>query len=377
MVTESCTRRQLLFSKLVDAVTSEVGRALVGLTILQLTIKAIAPAQNIRLHKGGGRSQQFGWQDGLSMRVIDKNYITPILRQEGLIKLNADGFMMTRSFAENYPYSKVYKAAIRGGRSEWLEIVDSLEKGDLPALAGLHYLLIRLVNRAAEFTTLADNTLRLLSCSLKTQSTLGHQNALRLIQQHINSSSYAARIMEIAMHALLQALEEMGTLGNCSVIPLSQMRSANKKHGNIGDIELTEDGNIVEAWDAKYGKTYLRDELEELHDKLQHHEHIACAGFVTSESPIRLDELAERITELEAMHGLTIHILTLEQWVEHQTAEAQQNGPFSASALTCAWLTAYTESIAQRRLDKAPIDEPCFQWLDEWHKILQIQSLNQ
>ena len=30
------------------------------------------------------------------------------------------------------------------------------------------------------------------------------------------------------------------------------MRVANKKHGNIGDIELIEDGEIIESWDAKW-----------------------------------------------------------------------------------------------------------------------------
>jgi hypothetical protein len=34
--------------------------------------------------------------------------------------------------------------------------------------------------------------------------------------------------------------------------PLSQMRSANKKHGNIGDIEILEARQIIESWDAKY-----------------------------------------------------------------------------------------------------------------------------
>ena len=46
-------------------------------------------------------------------------------------------------------------------------------------------------------------------------------------------------------------MQETLTFPNCSLKPLSQMRSANKKHGNIGDIELLEDRQIVEAWDAK------------------------------------------------------------------------------------------------------------------------------
>ena len=41
-----------LLRSIVNGITSEVGRALVGLACLQLTIKAIAPEQNVRLHKG-------------------------------------------------------------------------------------------------------------------------------------------------------------------------------------------------------------------------------------------------------------------------------------------------------------------------------------
>ncbi len=97
-----------LLDRLVQSVTSEVGRALVGLSILQLCIKAIEPEQSIRLHKGSTATRDFSWCDGISMRSLDKQYITPVLRKYELLRLNADGFMMTRSLAENYPYSSVY-----------------------------------------------------------------------------------------------------------------------------------------------------------------------------------------------------------------------------------------------------------------------------
>ena len=105
---------KMLLDDLVDSVTSEVGRAIVGLTVLQLSVKTICPEQDIRLHKGSATNTGFSWKEGISMRTIDKNFITPALRSYGLLSFNADGFMMTRSLAENYPYSKFYKASIRG-----------------------------------------------------------------------------------------------------------------------------------------------------------------------------------------------------------------------------------------------------------------------
>ena len=65
----------MLLDKLVQSVTSEVGRALVGLTILQLCVKSIEPEQNIRLHKGSASTRDFSWRDGISMRSLDKRYI--------------------------------------------------------------------------------------------------------------------------------------------------------------------------------------------------------------------------------------------------------------------------------------------------------------
>ena len=54
--------------QLVASVTSEVGRAVVGLTVLQLCVKALEPSQSIRLHKGGTGVRDFSWQGGISMR---------------------------------------------------------------------------------------------------------------------------------------------------------------------------------------------------------------------------------------------------------------------------------------------------------------------
>ena len=81
------------------------------------------------------------------------------------------------------------------------------------------------------------------------------------------------------MHSLMQAVIETGALADLELKPLSQMRSANKKHGNIGDIELLENNEIVESWDAKYGKNYLRDEIDEVSEKLEYHEKVETVGF--------------------------------------------------------------------------------------------------
>jgi len=356
--------QRALLEELVSSITSETGRALVGLAVLQLCVKSIEPNQSVRLHKAGrGAGANFSWREGISMRTLDARFITPTLRQSGLLRLNADGFMMTRSLAENYPYSPFYKAAIRGGRAQWLALVENLEIGALPPLPALRFLLSQMLNHATAFDELATQTLTTLAKREAEYQTL--ESVLWLISRHIESSSYAARLMEIAMHSLMQALSEVGGLDDATLVPLAQMRNANKKHGNVGDIELVEGGQIVESWDAKYGKPYLRDELEELSEKVGAHLSLKVAGFVCNIAPDLRGEITQRVADLSELHGISIQILTLETWVSYQTKNVL------SSNVAWRWLVAYTESLAQRRPETAPIDEPCFVWLRDLQATLQ------
>lgn len=134
-----------------------------------------------------------------------------------------------------------------------------------------------------------------------------------------------------------------------------------------------QDRQIVEAWDAKYGKSYLRDEIEELSEKLEVHPAIIKAGFVTSLEPERIDELAPRCQEIEELFGISLEILTFEEWVDQQFAGTLTQEAATEQELASAWLTAYTESLAQRRRDIAAIDEPCYQWLVTLNEILTYE----
>jgi DNA (cytosine-5)-methyltransferase 1 len=350
-----------LLSKLVNSVTSEVGRAIVGIMVLQMCIKAIVPEQSIRLHKSGGGGDNFSWAEGIPMRVLDKNYITPTLREFGLLKLNADGFMMTRSLAENYPYSKLYKAAIRGARHEWLELVDLIEDRQLDAEMALKRLISMLFNRTTVFHATVQSTRTHLDQALAQIENLS--DARRFVLSFIDAAPRSARLFEVATHSFFQVLHEAKIFGG-SLKPLSQMRSANKKHGNVGDIEiLTRAGGLAieEAWDAKYGKSDLFDELEELNEKLQDHPETKKAGFVTNKKINLKNDIKARIEEINALHDISVEILSFDEWVEKQSVRLSR----AHGTLHVDWLLAFAGCLFQERRTIAPIDEPCDEWV-EW-----------
>jgi hypothetical protein len=352
---------------LVDSVTSEVGRALIGITTMQLCIKAICPEQSIRLHKGGAGGANFSWKEGISMRTLDKSYITPVLREFDLLRLNADGFMMTRSLAENYPYSKLYKAALRGGKNEWLEIVEDLESGELQPMDGLKHLISLLINRSNTFIKLSDDCIEKCQEYLSTKPET--DEVYDLIYNFVTCSEYSARAFEIVIHAAYQAMDEMDYIEGF-LKPVSQMRSANKKHGNIGDIEILEASKgmlIKEAWDAKYGKPNLREELEELSEKLAFHPECLVAGFIADSTPIKTDEILRRIEELEGMYDCSVRVLSFAEWIDLEIKPALED---DYAEFCRRWLTALIESLCQRRREVAPIDEPCEHWIKSLTQIL-------
>ncbi len=163
-------------------------------------------------------------------------------------------------------------------------------------------------------------------------------------------------------------MEELQLLGEADVVPMSQMRSANKKHGNVGDIELTENGIITEAWDAKYGKPYLRDELEELRDKLLTHPEVKIAGFVCDGKVDLRKDIVSRAEEVELETGTEIHLFSFDEWIDFEIRDLNKE---QKDRLGFRWLVAVVESFAQKRLGAAPIDEPCDAWINDLIKIME------
>ena len=350
---------RVLIQQMVDGITSEVGRALVGLTCLQLAIKSIAPTQSIRLHKGSTTRGRFSWVDGISMRTLDRYFNTPFLRRYGLLKVNRDGVFMTRSLAENYPYSMLYKAEMRGPFDQWIAIVDAIENGSMPSDLALSYLLVLLKNRSDAFKENAERACSL-TCHYNERT---FNEILDLIVNFFSNTDYSARAFEVVLHCFYQAISELGYLGDTEIVPISQMRSANKKHGNVGDIELTENGTIFKSWDAKYGKPYLRDELEELRDKLLSHRDVKVAGFVCDDKVDLRRDIKKRVEEIEIETDTEIHLFSFNEWLEYELKlyipEEKKD------ELARKWLVAIVESFAQKRPLLAPIEEPCDAWIND------------
>lgn len=360
--------------QIIGSVTGEMGRALVDIFVLQLVVKVICPEQDVRLHKGNNNRSAFSWEEGISMRSIDKSYIGPSLRRHDLLRMNKDGAFMSRSFAENYPYTRFYKAEIRGakqqGKRRWLQIIEDLENGEIDANTTLLYVLQLLWKYSEAFKTLVQNTLISLKTWIDEKEHHSIDDVAHLIKQHIEKSETRARLLEVAIHALLQALEELEVDLGGDLKPLMPMRTANLKHGNLGDVEVLSGSLPVEAWDAKYDQPYLSDALEELVEKIQNFDVADLRfGYILFPNKKAYSEVDRKIEEIDEQFGLKVQVLSFDAWVHEQLARSQEIG-VSEDVLAKAWLRAYAESLGQRRRDQAPIDEPTFDWIASLLSIL-------
>ena len=198
---------------------------------------------------------------------------------------------------------------------------------------------------------------------LPNMSNLSFNEIQKLITRFYMETDYNARALEIAMHTFMQAIYEvMPETRSGELRRLSQMRNANKKSGSVGDIEIIEGDFIIEAWDAKFLKPGIRDEVEELKDKLDVQPNVVKAGFV-GEKPFHLDDdTKERMEELSSIYDVDIQAMSMENWLSYEMGAISRE---NKNKIGQAWLRALVESLGQKRRNIAPIDEPCEIWLNK------------
>ena len=111
--------------------------------------------------------------------------------------------------------------------------------------------------------------------------------------------------------------------------------------------------------------------MEELNEKLKDHSETQIAGFVVDSGLMLKKEIVDRTREIADMHDVQIYLLEFEDWVGMQF----ERSSVAPDKLAWNWLWAFSESICQRRRDRAPIDEPSDSWvrqlgeaMDAWLK---------
>lgn len=349
--------------RLVEGVNDNEGRALLVLTIIQCCVKSIERTQNIRLHKGNHGTNTFSFKEGISMRSIDGDYITPVLRDKELLKLSKFGAFMTRTLSESYPYTSVFSAKIKGAKDSWLKVVDYLEDNNLDDVTlnnTLRYILNKLVICRDENNPYQNNIYNRIKLIIEdNENMIDIDKTYDIICKTIENYPRHARLFEISIHSFFNSIENKEKLmGNLS--KLSNMRKANKKANDIGDVQIIgENETIIEAWDCKYAKLDLEQEIKELEDKIASHENLETAGFITDKDIEINDIIKSKISDIEKKSKVNIKILSFREFIDIKTDELC----LDKVDIGKEWLKMYSATITRNNIEKAPLDEPNIGWV--------------
>lgn len=80
-------------------------------------------------------------------------------------------------------------------------------------------------------------------------------------------------------------------------------------------------------------------------------------------------DVDRKIQSIAEEYGVEIQVFSFNDWVQNQVMRASEEN-ISEETLAIAWLRAYVESLALRREERAPIDEPTYNWLQSLKDIL-------
>ena len=140
-------------------------------------------------------------------------------------------------------------------------------------------------------------------------------------------------------------LDSHGTFGNGQLKPLTQMRSANKKHGNIGDIEVLSNSKsgsaILQAWDAKYGKPDLTLEFEELKDKLRDQNHLKRVGFVVNIDHRKIRADFPDLVFYDGKSKMSVEVLGFDKWIE----DYSKLSGLESKLISREWIRAFVDGF--------------------------------
>ena len=278
------------------AQNSENFLGVLNVTITSLTEKCVNPNQDVRFH-------QAKMKNGYSGRSLDTKTIAPWLKSKKLKSMVESGWL-TRSLEQDLPYNLDYKGAIRNKdvKSAFLNILDCIEKKKVSPKDCLIYLIELLIIQREQ------NKVEINPLSKKSKYTIGE--IIDLLSQHFKESNQVgtARLPVLAIYSVYQVMiSEIGRYGGMTLKPLGSHTSADLRSGDIGDIQINDDGEPFEGVEVKYGKVIDAVLVQDAFEKIKSHK-VNRYYLLSTEtsSDTEMEKIKKLVNQISVSHGCQI-----------------------------------------------------------------------
>ncbi len=229
-----------------EKITSNIDRNKGVYTVLitLMVHKLLNPKQDIRYF-------QDKMENGFSARTIDTKYITPTLKELGLLSMAESGWL-TRSLEQPYPYTKEYKGEIsgKGMKEAFLNIVDSFQRNIL-----ITENLLRLIIHSAILFK-KNNQIEIKKISNINEVMIS--TIIELLEKHF-TEKYAthggSKLPVLAFYAIYKSLiSEVGRYKGCELAPLGSHTASDRTSQSAGDIQVIKNKQVFEVVEVKLDK---------------------------------------------------------------------------------------------------------------------------
>ncbi|WP_456111827.1 hypothetical protein [Roseburia inulinivorans] len=211
-----------------------------GAAITLAIYKILHPEQDIRSHKAE-------YDNGFSARGVDHNVTVPFLIQKGL-PYNVDTHWLSQTLSYSQPYTPdvILKTVPKKAGSDFIITANLIQDADS-------------TERVKKITTLILEKMieerNKGNIPLTKPKNLSIDQIMEILHKQFSASyeKNAPRLPQIAVYAIYKCLmNDVDRYSGFELKPLERMKTANRKSGTVGDIDLWENGRPIEAVEIKY-----------------------------------------------------------------------------------------------------------------------------
>ena len=271
---EICYQQAELISKdenLLDDLKSQLGDSLYnivvslgnvkhafrGAAITLCGYKVLMPNQDIRRHKSE-------FSEGFSARGIDTKVTVRFLEKKGLpYSVESHWLTQTLSFAGPLEANTVLKTVPKLAGPNLISTVNAVEDANTPEFA--KGVVILLLEKMIEERNKGN-------IPLTHPKNVSIDQVIDLLYKHFSRKyeKNAPRLPQLAIYAIYQCLvSNVGRYENFVLQPLERLKTANRKSGSVGDIDLMRDGRPVEAVEVKFDIPISQQHVAEVIQKIK------------------------------------------------------------------------------------------------------------
>lgn len=230
-----------------------------GVTLSLCAYKAVVPSQNILMYKDE-------LEEGFSARTFDSLVTVPFLQSKSL-RYNVETHWLSQSFSfpEDYTRGRVIRTTPRKMGPDMLETVNQVQESQNPQqLAGaiVEVLLALLIEERNKSKII-----------LEKPKGVTIDQAIELIGRHFFDRKYqknAPRLPQLAIYAIYQCIvPTMERYQDLELGRLERMKTANRKSGTVGDVDVNRQGQPFEAVEVKFDQPVSAAHVAEAVEKIK------------------------------------------------------------------------------------------------------------